>query len=103
MSVGRVCLFFFIAFAVRGQLSSQIGQDIEYGQVLQSQGRFAEAERQFESAVRAAELTRAPPDLQVSALSNLASIQIDLSRLDEAARTYQKALRTLQKGKSSGG
>jgi tetratricopeptide (TPR) repeat protein len=97
MSAGRLCLFFLIAFALRGQEATHLVQDIQHGQVLQSQGRFIEAEHQFEAVVRAAESTDASVDMQVTALSNLASIQIELVRLDQAAGTCEKALRIMQK------
>jgi tetratricopeptide (TPR) repeat protein len=97
VSAGRLCLFFLIAFALRGQESTSLAQDIRAGQILQSHGRFLEAERQLEAVVKAAESTGASADLQVTALSNLASIQIELVRLEEAASTCEKALRIMQK------
>src|SRR5262249_48341597 len=61
------------------------------GQILQTQGRFTEAEHVFQEAIDVA-MSSASADAQITALSNLASVEVDLSRYDEAARIYQKAI-----------
>jgi serine/threonine-protein kinase len=93
----NVCILFVFVSVVNGQVANRITTDIEEGLALQSAGRFSEAERDFISAVSIAEAAQAPAGLRVTALSNLASIQVDLTRLDDAARTYERALQILRK------
>jgi tetratricopeptide (TPR) repeat protein len=96
MHTGKVCLLLAIVSVAAGaEWPADIDQDIRQGRWLQSQGRFAEAEKRFASALHAAEKLSGRPDIQVAAVSNLASIKIDLAQLDEAARLYERALRIL--------
>jgi tetratricopeptide (TPR) repeat protein len=74
---------------------SSIADDIRQGQILQSQGRFAEAEKLLHRAVLSADKLPDGADAEVAALSNLASVEIDLARMDEAVRLYDRALRIL--------
>ncbi len=56
------------------------------GALLYQQGRYAEAERQFRSSLNLA------PD-NVNALRNLGGVQYALGQVDEAAATFQRALK----------
>lgn len=68
---------------------------LHQGQVLQSQGRFREAEEQFQLAVNvSAALQR--PNTEAAALSNLANVEIDLGHPDMAARLYNRAIAVLR-------
>jgi len=60
--------------------------------LLQTQGRLREARDRFEMALH--EVERAPNDVdrQVTALSNLASVAIDMSRMEDAAQLCQRAI-----------
>jgi tetratricopeptide (TPR) repeat protein len=99
MLAGKVCLLLTIASVAAGaEWPAEIDEDIRQGQWLQSKGRFSEAERRFASAVRAAERLPGRPGVQIAAVSNLASIEIDLARIDEAARLYERTLRILLSG-----
>lgn len=100
MQTGRVCLFVaFSALSLRAASPSEIGDDLKHGQLLQSQGRLAEAQQQFHQALSKATAISEPPDFQVSALSNLASVEIDLAHVATAARLYNRAISLLQNSK----
>jgi tetratricopeptide (TPR) repeat protein len=97
MLLGKLCLAAFVAAVdLCAQISSQIATDIRLGQMLQSDGRLAEAELRFQSAVQLATQTPTPTDTKIGALANLASVQIDRSNMDDAASTYNRALKILQ-------
>lgn len=96
MYPGKVCLSFIVLSALlRAALPADIDEDIRQGRLLQSQGRFAEAERSLRAAVRHAEASPGATDAQLAALSNLASVELDLAHPDEAARLYDRGLRII--------
>ena len=96
MQTGRVCLFIaFAALCSRAASPSEIEDDLKHGQLLQSQGRLAEARQQFQEALSKANVIPEPPELQVSALSNLASVEIDLAHVETAARLYNRSIAIL--------
>lgn len=85
----EVCLYvmFLCPMLVAGE-QPDADDSLRLGRVMQSQGRLIEAEHVLQRAVSAA----TSPSAAVDALSNLASVESDLSRFDEAARIYNKAL-----------
>ena len=99
MSSSKVCLYLsFLSMAASAeQSSSDLVENILEGRALQMQGRFQEAKLRFESALREAERAPEKADTLTMALSNLASVQIDLGRMDEAARLCERAISILIK------
>jgi tetratricopeptide (TPR) repeat protein len=97
MLLGKLCLAAFVAaLNLSAQISSQIATDIRLAQMLQSEGRLAEAEVRFQSAVQLAIATPTSTDTKVGALANLASVQMDRAHMNDAASTYDRALKILQ-------
>jgi len=95
---GRVCLFVLLwALAASAEPAPELAEKIRQGRSLQSQGRFAEAESRFESVLQETERLPGQADLQATALSHLASVEIDLGRLEEASRLCERAISILIK------
>ena len=96
MQSGKVCLLVSVlSVAARSEMPTKWVEDMRQGLSLQSQGRFAEAKSRFESALREVEQPPGQADLQAATLSRLASVEIDLSRLEEASRLCQRAISIL--------
>lgn len=54
MHPGKVCLLIAASSVpLQADALSQIAEDLQRGELLQSEGRFVEAERQFRSAMKA--------------------------------------------------
>jgi len=94
VSLGKVCPFVALAVALSAQ-TKPIADELRRGQMLQGEGRLVEAEESMRAAVRDSEAE--PAEIRVTVLSNMASVEADLGRLDEAARIYNRALRVLKK------
>jgi tetratricopeptide (TPR) repeat protein len=87
-----------LALAARAeQQPAEWADIIRQGQTLQSQGRFAEAESRYQAALRQAEQLPGRVDLQTIALADLASAEIDLGQLEEAAQVCERAISLLIK------
>jgi tetratricopeptide (TPR) repeat protein len=98
VSSGKVCLYLsLLSIAASAEWSPEVVENIREGRALQVQGRFQEAKVRFESALREAEKVPKEADQLAVALSNLASVQIDLGRMDEAARLCERAISILIK------
>lgn len=79
MSSGKVCLYVsLLSMAASAEQSSEIVENVREGRALQMQGRFREAKARFQSAVREAERPSEQADTLAIALSQLASVEIDL-------------------------
>jgi tetratricopeptide (TPR) repeat protein len=74
-----------------GKSASALPDDLQKGLLLQSEGRFLEAEQALRHSVSIAKASGSV-DAQVRALLNLASVEADLSRFDEAIRIYAATL-----------
>ena len=92
----RLCLA-FAALSTWAASPSDVEDDIRQGRLLQSQGRLAEAEQQFQAALSKPTQVPLQPELQAAALSGLAGVEIDLVHNDLAARLYNRAIGMLQK------
>ncbi len=98
MHIGKVCAFIAVASALSAAATaSDVSEALKQGRQLQSQGRLVEAEQRFETALRGAGERPDQIDSQVTALGNLASVDIDLGLLDKAASRYQDAVAILVK------
>jgi hypothetical protein len=87
VSAGKVCLYLsLLSIAASAEQSSEIENILE-GRALQMQG----------SRRRRYDLSRHFARRNVSRNSNLASVQIDLGRMDEAARLCERAISILIK------
>lgn len=99
MPTGNVCLFILLAALcswAAPPLETQ--DDLRQGRLLQSHGRLDEARRKFQDALGKATGAPRQPDLQVSALSDLANVEIDLGHPETAVQLYNQAIRVLQTG-----
>jgi Tfp pilus assembly protein PilF len=102
MQTPGVCLILVALCAMSGAtVTSDVADLIQRGQILQRQGRFIEAEQQFQAAVHNATATPHPPDTQAAALANLANVEIDLDHMDSAARLYNRGIKILRNGNSA--
>ena len=100
METGKVCLFILLAALGSWAASPSETEDVlRQGRLLQSQGKLVEARQRFEDALGKATGVPEQADLQVSALSNLANVEIDLGRPESAARLFNQAIRVLQSGR----
>lgn len=96
MHSGTVCLCVLVVIQTAGaQQPATWASDMRQGQALQNEGRFAEAEARFQSALHLAEQLPGRADLEVIALADLASVALDLGRLDKAASRCQRAIALL--------
>lgn len=96
MHSGKVFLWIiFLSGPAAAALPPDIAGDVQQAQRLQSLGQFSEAERILQQAIRRADELPDGVEAQVAALSSLASVEIELARLDEAARLYDRGLRIL--------
>ena len=103
MLSGRVCLCVSVwSLAASAEAPAGWIENVKQGQALQSQGRFVEAENRFAAAVREAERLPGRTDMQAAALSNLASVEIDLARMEEAAQLCRRAISLLLKSAGEG-
>lgn len=93
MYLGKVCLSVsLLSFATSAEPESSWTSNMRLGRLLQSQGRLQEAHARFELALHEAERPPENADRQVTALSNLASVAIDMGRTEEAAQLCQRAI-----------
>jgi tetratricopeptide (TPR) repeat protein len=94
MSIGNVYLLgAFVALLSQAAPLVEIGDYLQQGQLLQSRGQFAQAERHFEAALQK---SRDLPE-RLAAISNLASLETELWHLDRAAELYGRAIGMLNK------
>src|SRR4051812_84777 len=101
MYQGKVCLLAtLLSVPLIAVSPADISADIRRGQLLQSHGQFNDAENLFRFAARQAETVSI--DLELSALSNLASVEIDLAKPDEAAKAYEYGLRLITRNGGDG-
>ena len=98
MYSGKVCLCVLVwAHAASAQQPGSWASAIRQGQALQKEGRFADAEARFQYALREAHQLAGREDLEVIALSDLASVAIDLGQLENAASRCQRAIALLMR------
>lgn len=96
MHSGSVCLcVLMLAQIASAQQPAAWAAAMRQGQALQNDGRFAEAELRFQSALRQAAQLPGREDLQAIALSDLASVDLDLGHLDKAVSNCQRAIALL--------
>src|SRR5579871_1810868 len=96
MHSGKVCLCVLVlAHAAGAQQPAPWASAMRQGQALQKQGRFAEAETQFQSALRQAQQLPGGEDLEAITLSDLASVELDLGQLESAVQHCERAIALL--------
>ena len=89
-----LCVLVLVQAASAEQPTAWISS-VRQGRALQSQGRFAEAETRFQSALRQAEQMPGREDLEVIVLSDLASVALDLGHLENGVRYCERAIALL--------
>jgi len=88
-------LFALGAFAAEGSLDRHLSQ----GQLLESQGRYEDAAREFEAALPEAERL-GPADVRLPlTLHNLGAVYRALGRYPEAERSYRRAIAIFEAGR----
>lgn len=97
MRMGKVCAFALLAtLRFLAASTSETEDDIRHGRLLQSQGRLTEARQKYQDALTKSSRAPEQAELQVSALWNLANVEVDLGNLETAARIYNQAIGALQ-------
>jgi tetratricopeptide (TPR) repeat protein len=102
MPAGKVCALILIGcLAASADSLDHIAEAVRSGQSLQSQGRLGEAEQFFKALAREVLEEKVPAVVQAHVLTDLASVEIDLTRMDEAERLYRQALKIAERGADS--